>query len=119
MAQAFDPAPVRTGAVTVEAAGSATRTVGTKMICWIRSATGSRSLLEDLGGLLLRGAPADFGKLITGETEKWAGVVKFAGIGERNADPLDCPHERVWGQRASLDPSPRRITPNSGPSGSG
>ncbi len=25
-------------------------------------------------------SPADFGKLIAGETEKWAKVIKFAGI---------------------------------------
>jgi tripartite-type tricarboxylate transporter receptor subunit TctC len=31
-------------------------------------------------GTLLPGSPADFGKLITDETEKWAKVVKFAGI---------------------------------------
>jgi hypothetical protein len=28
----------------------------------------------------LPGSPADFGKLITEETEKWGKVVKFAGI---------------------------------------
>jgi hypothetical protein len=33
-----------------------------------------------LGGTPLPGAPADFGKLIADETEKWAKVVKFAGI---------------------------------------
>jgi hypothetical protein len=26
------------------------------------------------------GSPADFGKLIAAETEKWAAVIKFAGI---------------------------------------
>jgi len=36
--------------------------------------------LADLGGTTLTGSPADFGKLITEETEKWAKVVKFAGI---------------------------------------
>jgi tripartite-type tricarboxylate transporter receptor subunit TctC len=34
----------------------------------------------DLGGTVLPGSPADFGKLIADETEKWAKVVKFAGI---------------------------------------
>ena len=29
---------------------------------------------------MLTGSPADFGKLIAEETEKWAKVVKFAGI---------------------------------------
>lgn len=33
-----------------------------------------------LGGVALRVSPAEFGKLIADETEKWAGVIKFAGI---------------------------------------
>jgi hypothetical protein len=28
---------------------------------------------------VLPGSPADFGKLVAGETEKWAKVVKFSG----------------------------------------
>ncbi len=32
------------------------------------------------GGTILAGSPADFGRLIAGETEKWAKVIKFAGI---------------------------------------
>jgi tripartite-type tricarboxylate transporter receptor subunit TctC len=36
--------------------------------------------LADLGGTLLSGSPADFGKLIADETEKWAKVIKFAAI---------------------------------------
>jgi tripartite-type tricarboxylate transporter receptor subunit TctC len=36
--------------------------------------------LTDFGGTPLVGSPADFGKLIAEETEKWAKVVKFAGI---------------------------------------
>ena len=39
-----------------------------------------RARLADLGGTPLTGSPADFGKLIAEETEKWAKVVKFAGI---------------------------------------
>jgi tripartite-type tricarboxylate transporter receptor subunit TctC len=35
--------------------------------------------LAALGGTALAGSPADFGKLITNETEKWAKVVKFSG----------------------------------------
>jgi tripartite-type tricarboxylate transporter receptor subunit TctC len=35
--------------------------------------------LSDLGGMILGGSPADFGKLIADETEKWAKVVKFSG----------------------------------------
>ena len=36
--------------------------------------------LADLGGATLPGSPAAFGKLIADETEKWAKVIKFAGI---------------------------------------
>jgi tripartite-type tricarboxylate transporter receptor subunit TctC len=36
--------------------------------------------LTDLGASLLPGSPADFGKLIADETEKWGKVIKFAGI---------------------------------------
>jgi hypothetical protein len=36
--------------------------------------------LADLGGTPLQGSPADFGKLIADETDKWAKVIKFAGI---------------------------------------
>ena len=39
-----------------------------------------KAQLADLGGTVLAGSPADFGKLIANETEKWAKVVKFAGI---------------------------------------
>jgi tripartite-type tricarboxylate transporter receptor subunit TctC len=39
-----------------------------------------KARLADLGGVPLRGLPADFGKLIAEESEKWAKVVKFAGI---------------------------------------
>jgi len=34
----------------------------------------------DLGVTPVPGSPADFGKLIAAETEKWAGVIRFAGI---------------------------------------
>jgi len=36
--------------------------------------------LDDQGGIEMAGAPADFGRLIADETEKWAKVIKFAGI---------------------------------------
>jgi tripartite-type tricarboxylate transporter receptor subunit TctC len=39
-----------------------------------------KARLADLGGTPLVGSPADFGKLIAEETEKWGKVVKFAGI---------------------------------------
>ena len=35
--------------------------------------------LADLGGIPVGGSPADFGKLIADETEKWAKVVKLSG----------------------------------------
>ena len=35
--------------------------------------------LADMGGTALAGSPADFGKLIVVETEKWGKVVKFSG----------------------------------------
>jgi tripartite-type tricarboxylate transporter receptor subunit TctC len=38
-----------------------------------------KARLADLGGTPLAGSPADFGKLVAGETEKWAKVVKFSG----------------------------------------
>ena len=39
-----------------------------------------KAQLDDLGGIALTGSPADFGKLIADETEKWGKVVKFTGI---------------------------------------
>jgi hypothetical protein len=38
-----------------------------------------KARLADLGGTVLAGSPADFGKLIAEETEKWDKVVKFSG----------------------------------------
>jgi tripartite-type tricarboxylate transporter receptor subunit TctC len=38
-----------------------------------------KTRLIELGGTLLAGSPADFGKLIAEETEKWGKVVKFSG----------------------------------------
>jgi tripartite-type tricarboxylate transporter receptor subunit TctC len=39
-----------------------------------------KARLADLGAEVLAGSPAEFGKLIAEDTEKWAKVVKFAGI---------------------------------------
>jgi tripartite-type tricarboxylate transporter receptor subunit TctC len=39
-----------------------------------------KARLADLGGTVLGGSPVEFGKLIADETEKWAKVIKFAGI---------------------------------------
>jgi tripartite-type tricarboxylate transporter receptor subunit TctC len=39
-----------------------------------------KARLADLGGSVIAGSPADFGKFIVAETEKWAKVIKSAGI---------------------------------------
>jgi len=39
-----------------------------------------KARLADLGSTAIGGSPADFGKLIAADTEKWGKVVKFAGI---------------------------------------
>jgi tripartite-type tricarboxylate transporter receptor subunit TctC len=39
-----------------------------------------KARLADLGGTVFPGSPADFGKLVATETEKWGKVVKFAGL---------------------------------------
>jgi hypothetical protein len=38
-----------------------------------------KARLMDLGGTVRAGSPADFGRLIADETEKWTKVVKFSG----------------------------------------
>jgi tripartite-type tricarboxylate transporter receptor subunit TctC len=39
-----------------------------------------KARLADLGGTVLALSPADFGKLIAEDTEKWGKVIKFAGM---------------------------------------
>jgi tripartite-type tricarboxylate transporter receptor subunit TctC len=39
-----------------------------------------RAQLADLGTTVLAGSPADFGRFFVEETDKWAKVVKFAGV---------------------------------------
>jgi|SRR5712671_4234824 len=39
-----------------------------------------KTRLADLGATVFAGSPANFGKFIADETEKWGKVVKFAGI---------------------------------------
>ena len=39
-----------------------------------------KARLADLGGTVLSGTPADFGKLIADETEEWAKVIRTANI---------------------------------------
>jgi len=41
--------------------------------------TRMKARIDALGSAVLPGSPADFGKLIAEETEKWAKVVKFSG----------------------------------------
>ena len=36
--------------------------------------------IEELGGTVMGGSPAEFGKLVAEATEKWAKVIKFAGV---------------------------------------
>ena len=39
-----------------------------------------KAQLADLGGIILGGSPADFGKLIADETEKWGNLIRAANI---------------------------------------
>jgi tripartite-type tricarboxylate transporter receptor subunit TctC len=39
-----------------------------------------KARLAELGGMLTPGTPADFGKLVVGETDKWAKVIKTGGV---------------------------------------
>src|SRR5436189_280174 len=39
-----------------------------------------KARFADLGGVALPGSPAEFGKLIADETEKWAKVIRAANI---------------------------------------
>ncbi len=39
-----------------------------------------KARLADMGGMLLSGSPADFGKLIADETQKWSQVIRAANI---------------------------------------
>jgi tripartite-type tricarboxylate transporter receptor subunit TctC len=39
-----------------------------------------KARLDDLGGTVLLGSPADFGRLVAEETEKWGKVIRAANI---------------------------------------
>jgi len=39
-----------------------------------------KARLADLGGMLIGGSPADFGKLVAAETAKWEKVIKTGGV---------------------------------------
>ena len=42
-----------------------------------------KTRMAEIGSEMFPGSPADFGKLVAEETEKWATVIKFAGIKAR------------------------------------
>src|SRR5262245_11480270 len=39
-----------------------------------------RAKLAELGGMIIAGSPADFGKVVADETDKWAKVIKTGGV---------------------------------------
>jgi tripartite-type tricarboxylate transporter receptor subunit TctC len=39
-----------------------------------------KARLADLGGIVMMGSPANFGKFIADDTEKWAKVIRAANI---------------------------------------
>ena len=43
-----------------------------------------KARLGETGGTALAGSPADFGRLMAEETEKWAKVIKYAGAKQMN-----------------------------------
>jgi hypothetical protein len=43
--------------------------------------------LAELGGTVLALSPADYGKLLSEEVEKWGKVVKFSGAKPRATSP--------------------------------
>jgi hypothetical protein len=47
---------------------------------WITPARTMRKKFADLGGMMLGGSPAEFGKFIAAETDKWAKVIHEANI---------------------------------------
>jgi len=40
----------------------------------------AKARVAEMGATLITGSPADFGRLVADETEKWGKVVKFAGV---------------------------------------
>jgi tripartite-type tricarboxylate transporter receptor subunit TctC len=61
----------------------------------------AKARLADMGGAMLPGPPANFGRLLASETEKWAKVVKFAGIGR--VDIVFAARIQDW------EPKPKRV----------
>ena len=51
-----------------------------KEINAILAEPGAKARFANLGGTVLPGSPANFGKLVADETGKWAKVIKFANI---------------------------------------
>jgi tripartite-type tricarboxylate transporter receptor subunit TctC len=60
-----------------------------------------KARLADLGGTPLAGSPADFGKFIAAETEKWAKVIRAANI-----KPVDIPKSRSANSASGLHSRP-------------
>ena len=52
--------------------------IGRSMRAWLEPTIKTR--LADLGGSVLLGSPADFGKLLVQDAEKWAKVIRAANI---------------------------------------
>jgi tripartite-type tricarboxylate transporter receptor subunit TctC len=53
-------------------------TLNSEINAWLAD-TKLKARFTDIGGTVMTGSPADFGKLIADETEKWAKVVRFSG----------------------------------------
>ena len=39
-----------------------------------------KAKFNDTGAIILPGSPSEFGKMLAAETEKWAKVIKSAGV---------------------------------------
>ena len=68
-----------------------------------------RTRFSDLGGAVLAGSPADFGKLIADETAKWAKAVKFAGVPRADLETvISVAFDAVYVEDQSPEPQPRQ-----------
>src|SRR5262249_8741425 len=63
-----------------------------------------KARLADLGGTVLGGSPAEFGKLIADETEKWAKVIKSADIKPECISKAPPKYPRTSGRRTLTRP---------------
>jgi hypothetical protein len=67
-----------------------------------------KARLADLGGTVLTSSPADFGKLVPEETEKWAKVIKFSGAGRTDPGQVPARYSAIAVPRVD-DPLLQRI----------